>query len=230
MDFRQGRKQAAFTQVEAASKLGVSQPYLSLLERGERTVPERLARKAVTLYRLSPTVLPLRLKTPPQKVPTVTPQNFAEDLAALKYPGYSYLRSRRKRNPAEVLFLGLAQNDLEPRLAEALPWVVLRYTDMDWNWLISEAKKHDLQNRLGFVVRFAVRVAQSGKADASKLPTLKKNEALLDEARLVKEDTLCHQSLSGAEREWLRQRRSDDARHWNLLTDLTPEHFRYAVA
>ncbi len=38
------------------------------------------------------------------------------------------------------------------RLAEALPWVVLTYPDMDWPWLTREVKLQDAQNRLGFVV------------------------------------------------------------------------------
>ncbi len=157
------------------------------------------------------------------------PETLAAELAALGYPGFSYLHSRRKRNPAEVLFFALAQKDLEPRLTEALFWVVLRYPDLDWDWLLTVVKQHDLQNRLGFVTTFAVRVVESGQMDASKVSVLKKYENLLDQARLVKEDTLCHESLSDVEKEWLRQSRPEDARHWSLLTDFKPEHFRYAT-
>ena len=45
-DLKTGREQKGWTQEESASRLGVSQPYLSLLEKGARRVPEKLARKA----------------------------------------------------------------------------------------------------------------------------------------------------------------------------------------
>jgi transcriptional regulator with XRE-family HTH domain len=228
-DLRQGREAAELTQMEAAGKLGVSQPYLSLLEKGDRKVSAKLARKAVTLYRLSPVVLRFTIKATTAKPPAVPAQTMAEELSALGYPGFSHVRSRRKRNPAEVLLSALAQGDLESRLSEALPWVVLQYTDLDWNWLVSAAKQHDLQNRLGFVTTFAVRVAER-KGDSSKVAVLKRYENLLEHARLAKEDTFCHESLSKAEREWLEQERSEDARHWNVLTDLRPEHVKYAAA
>jgi hypothetical protein len=228
-DLQKGRRRSKLTQAAAAWKLGVSQPYLSLLEKGHRDVPSKLVRKAVTLYRLSPTVLPLTWDAMSRQVPVVPAQTMAEDLGTLGYPGFSYLRSRRKRNPAEVLFFALAQRDLEPRLTEALPWVVLRYTELNWQWLFTSAKQHDLQNRLGFVTTFALRVMVSRQAHSSEVELLTKCKDELEQMRLAKEDTLCHESLSNAEREWLRQRRPDDARHWNLLTDLAPDQFRYAV-
>ena len=226
-DFRQGRKQAELTQKEAAHKLGVSQTYLSLLEHGDREPSEKLARKAATFYRL-PAALPLTVDLAPNHVPDVAPQTLAEELATLGYPGLSYLRSHRRRNPAEVVFSTLAKKDLEARLVEAVPWVVLQYTNLDWNWLVSAVKQYNLQNRLGFVTVLAARVAER-KTDLSKVGVLKEQEETLEQARLAKEDTLCHESLSRAEREWLRQERSEDARHWNLLTDLRPEHVKYAA-
>jgi transcriptional regulator with XRE-family HTH domain len=44
------RKQKGWKQERAALKLGVSQAYLSLLERGARRVPEKLAVKAIRVY------------------------------------------------------------------------------------------------------------------------------------------------------------------------------------
>ena len=54
-----GRLKTALTQVHAALRLGVSQPYLSQLEKGERPITSELARSATTLYRLSATSLPI---------------------------------------------------------------------------------------------------------------------------------------------------------------------------
>jgi hypothetical protein len=103
----------------------------------------------------------------------------------------------------------------------------LQYPDLDWDWLVSAVKQHDLQNRLGFVTTFAVRIAEH-QGDSSKVAVLKRHENRLEHARLAKEDTFCRESLSKAEREWLAQERSEDARHWNVLTDLRPEHVKYA--
>jgi len=53
-------------------------------------------------------------------------------------------------------------------------------------------------------------------------------ERRLERSRLVREDTLCQESMTQAEQRWLRDRRSAQAQHWNLLTGLLPEHLRYA--
>ncbi len=58
-ELKRGRKNKGWTQEQAAEKLGVSQPYLALMERGARRVPRKLTRKALRLYELSPTVLPV---------------------------------------------------------------------------------------------------------------------------------------------------------------------------
>jgi hypothetical protein len=42
----------------------------------------------------------------------------------------------------------------------------------------------------------------------------------LERSRLMREDTLCHESLTEAERRWLRKNRPAEAKHWRLLTDL----------
>jgi transcriptional regulator with XRE-family HTH domain len=218
------RKAAGLTQAGAARKLGVSQPYLSLLEAGRRELTAKLARKAVTLYRMPPTALPLhRHGNKPAKADA---QTLTEQLSALGYPGFAHVPARRACNPAEFLFAALAQNNLDSRLAGALPWVVWRYPELDWDWLVSAVKLNNLQNRLGFVTAFARRLAEASN-DAVKTATLKTQEARLEAARLVREDTLCHESLSLAERNWLRKERPTDALHWNLLTDLSPQHANY---
>jgi hypothetical protein len=50
----------------------------------------------------------------------------------------------------------------------------------------------------------------------------------LEHARLVREDTLCRESMSDAERRWLASNRSPLARHWNLLTGLAVDQLPYA--
>lgn len=98
----------------------------------------------------------------------------------------------------------------------------------DWQWLARAAKVNDLQNKLGFVTNVARRLGETlGRNDTAKL--LRDQEAALERSRLAREDTLCHDSLTQAERRWLRSNRSDEARHWNLLTDLSPEHLSHAL-
>lgn len=219
-ELKKARKRAGRTQIEAAAGLGVSQTYLSLLEKGRRPFTRALNKRAVRVFQLSPTEVPLR--TDLWNVPAATNEKLAGDLAALKYPGFSHMKAGRPRNPAEVLIAALVAEDLEARLVEALPWVVLKYSDLDWKTLIMAAKVRDVQNRLGFIASLARRVAQN-KRDIKRAALLEKKELELEPARLLKEDTLCYSSMTSAERKWLLQKRPDDARHWRLLTDLTPE-------
>jgi hypothetical protein len=53
--------------------------------------------------------------------------------------------------------------------------------------------------------------------------------AKLEPSRLVKEDTLCRESMTQAERVWLREHRPKSAEHWNLLTDLSVEQLDHVV-
>jgi len=224
-DLRSGREQKGWTQQEAASRLGVSQPYLSLLEKEARRVPEKLARKAASTFRLSAVTLPAKAEW--HAVQHKNEDALAADLAALGYPGFSHLKARRKKNPAEVLLSALSAQDLNSRLTEALPWVMLKYSDLDWNSLIREVKVRDLQNRLGFVTSVARAVAEQ-QGDQVKAELLRSKEAALARSRLLMEDTLCRDSLTKTERQWLNTARSKDAKYWRLLTDLRPEHLSYA--
>lgn len=226
-----GRRKKGWNQQQAAARLGVSQPYLSLLEKDERAVTEELAHKAAHVFGLSPAVLPM--KTVPQSLQSPNDDQLATDLAALGYPGLSHLkfsqrRKRlRKRNPAEVLASALQVSELDTRLTEALPWVLLQFPELNWHWLVSAAKLNDLQNRLGFVTNLARRLAES-RGESEKAAFLAQQESALERSRLAREDTLCHESLTTAERRWLRDHRSPEAKHWGLLTDLSPEHLSYA--
>lgn len=225
-DLRTGREQKGWTQEEAASKLGVSQPYLSLLEKGMRRVPEKLARKAATAYGLSATTLPVNKSW--EGVQPKDENTLAADLASLGYPGFSYLKSRTKKNPGEVLLSALSARSLDSRLTEALPWVLLKYPDLDWQSLVNVAKVRDLQNKLGFVTCVARRLAEK-RGEKDKADLLRKQELVLERSRLLLEDTLCHDSLTQTEKRWLEKNRPDDAKYWRLLTDLSPEHLSYAL-
>lgn len=220
---REARRRKGWTQREAATRLGVSQTYLSLVENGRRALSKPLARKVQRDFEVPATELPVDVTHASPN----DPQAVANALAALDYPGFTHLRGGRRVNPAQLLLTALRMPDLEPRLVEALPWVVWQHPALNWPWLIGQAKLHDLQNRLGFVVALASRVAEvHGQPDTSAV--LAAVEGQLEPSRLVREDTLCRESMPQAERRWLRQRRPALAQHWNLLTGLVLEHLSYA--
>jgi len=147
---RDARNRRKWTETQAAQRLGMSQSYLAMLETGQRRVTPSLARKFKAVYGLSPTALPSPDLFSPRV--DVSGEEFASMVSALGYPGFAYMRSRtRERNPAEVLLEALKQDNLEPRVVEALPWLLLHYWDMDQVWLVRQAKLNNLQNRLGFV-------------------------------------------------------------------------------
>ncbi len=213
---RTRRNALGWTQQKAAAELGVSQSYLAMLEGGQRRLTRQLARRCVEVMGASPVMLPAR---PPEELGAV-PQDLAEALGALGYPGFAYFQMRRrKRNPAEVLLQALAISELEARLVEALPWLLARYWEMDDSWLVSQAKAGDLQNRLGFVCSLARELAlQCEPSNTQQVAALKELEEALEPARLAREDTFGRKPESPAEWDWVRTNRSETAKHWNLLT------------
>jgi len=187
-----------------------------MLEAGERPVPASLAAKLMKLYKLQPTVLPLG------KVQKhADPDTLARQLASLGYPGFAHLRARvRKVNPATFLLTALSQDSLEARVAEGLPWVVSHYPDMDFDWLVQQARVNNLQNRLGFCVALA--------RAASRNDILLNPEQKLSESKLAREDYFGREP-NEVERRWLQEHSSRQARQWNVLSDLRPESLRYVI-
>jgi transcriptional regulator with XRE-family HTH domain len=228
-ELRLARLDHGWTQMQAAERLRVSQSYLAMLETGKRSVTPALARRFRRVYNLPPTALPTpSVFVPPPKVDN---QELAEELGALGYPGFAYLSSRVwKKNPAQVLLEALTQDNLEARLVEALPWLLVNYWNMDANWLVQQAKLCDLQNRLGFVVSLARHISEAcNPSDDNRNCFLADLSGTLDRSRLAKEDTFGKPPRTATEREWVLANRTDEAKHWNLLTDWRPEHFQYAV-
>jgi transcriptional regulator with XRE-family HTH domain len=221
-----GRRNSGLTQVAAAKILGVTQPYLSQLENESRVAGNELVTRAATVYGL-PNALPL---PGPEQVGKVSADALQSGLAALGYPKFAHVSADDQHNPVAVIFLALVQRDLDTRLVEALPWVVCRYSvAMDWQWLLDQVKLRNAQNRLGYLVYLARELSKSGANDEKKIEVLSRWESELEEARLVREDTLCRESMPPAERAWLRKHRPSAAKHWNLLTSLTPEQLPYAA-
>ncbi len=224
---KQTRLLRRWSQPQAAQHLGVSQPYLAMLESGQRRLTPALTRRFVRSYGLTPAHLSPSKDFNPQA--GMSADTLANQLCALGYPGFGYLKSRVPRmNPGEVLLAALAQDELEPRLVEALPWLLLRYWEMDTEWLVAEARRFALQNRLGFVVSLARRLAESSESsNLDRHNTFTVLESVLFRDRLARESTFLKNLRSDAEREWVMQNQSEDAKRWNLLTDWRPEYLPY---
>lgn len=221
---RRVRESRGLTQKRAGERLGVSQAYVALLERGHRRMPAKLVRKVVRLFKLNPVLLPVTDKTPS----SVTADELARDLGRLKYPGFAYLRGGRMKNPGEVLLAALAQPSLDSRLAEALPWLLLSFPELDHDWLLTRARVLNLTNRLGFVVDLARLVLErNNKTDSTQYRALSRLADSLRLSRLDVEDTLGQESLTDTERSWLRVNRTQEAQFWHLLSDLRPEFLQF---
>ena len=201
---RQWRKRQRLTQAEAARLLGVSQPYLSLIEQGARV--------------LTPEIRD-RMKTPVEGGDKRKNDLYREQLGSLGYPGYAHLAGRRKLSPEALLLAVISAPDADPRVVEALPWLIRQNAEvMNMERLVQQAKLRNVQNRLGFVL------ALSGVAANSVIAAIKE----LEKARLFEQTSLCWDSMPSAVREWMFLNRTPLAEHWRVLTRLRTEDLRAA--
>jgi hypothetical protein len=149
--------------------------------------------------------------------------DYAAELGALGYPKFSYLKGTTIPDPKKLLLRALNEPNLDSRIGEGLPWLVWSYVDMDWIWLVENAKATCRQNRLGFVVSLATELARRTN-NRERASQLQHQLEILEMSRLSEEDTFCHDSMTEAERVWAREHRSSAAAHWNLLTDMRAEY------
>lgn len=200
-DLLRWRKRNGLTQVGAASLLGVSQTYLSLLEKGARPMTAELRNRMKTSAGVD------RQES--------SHDLFRAQLSALGYPGFAHVtKARTRTRPDNFLMRVLAQPDADARVVEALPWVVATFeSQFDFGAMVRQAKLHNLQNRLGFVLQVSAVDTHEGLMAVREL----------ERARLLQEDTLCWDSMPAATREWMRANRTPLAEYWNVLTRLRAE-------
>lgn len=152
-----------------------------------------------------------------------------EALAELGYAGFSHRRTGLGAPAPEALLAEvLGSGCADARTLEALPWLLVRFRDLDWERLRARATAGGWQNRLGFITAVAAALARDmGLPD--RAAALVAQEALLWPARHDRETTLCREAMTEAERRWLRERRPAAARRWHMLSDLTPEQITHAA-
>ena len=120
--FKSGRLGAQLTQVQAAERLGLSQSYLSQLEKGQRPVTPEIARLATKVYRLSPAALPL-----PDAAPDAEESNAARltrQLSGLGYPGFAHLRAEKDPLRAVAALAHLPAEAMEVVQIGVALWVI----------------------------------------------------------------------------------------------------------
>ena len=205
----------------------MSQPYLSLLETGKRPITKKIARRAVSVFKLPPSVLPFENSA--EIAQTKTDENaLSSNIAALGYPKFSYLKKSVKVNPALVLIAALKLDDLDGRIVETLPWLIFRFADMNWMAIFRHAKMHDAQNRLGLLLSLADHLAVRDD-DFEKQKILKGLTSDLKKSCLVREDSFRRNSLTETEKNWLKTNRSKEARFWKVLSNLSVENLDYKI-
>lgn len=221
----QARQNKNWEQIETAEKLGVSQSYLSLMETGKREITKRVSLRAIKVFGFPPTALPIEQNF--DELVLIKNDELAKDLGTLGYPKFAFLKANRKKNPLEILFLALKNENLESRLVEALPWLVFTYSDLDWEKLFKLAKINDLQNKLGFVICLARALAESSK-NQEKVAFLGEREIELANSRLFQEAAFSR-NITETEINWLKKNRSKDAKFWRVLSDLEIKHLDYGT-
>ncbi len=195
------RKRNRLTQVAAASLLGVSQPYLSLLENEVRPLTAALKGRMKALR--------------PADDKVSSDDFFRASLSSLGYPGFAHIPpARSKSTPESLLRSILSRPDTDARVAEGLRWLVRRYADeMDLNWLVRQAKLQNFQNRLGFLLQLA----------GGELPRVLSAIRELERDRQVQEATYCWDSMPAAARDWMRVHRTPLAKYWNIVARLNDD-------
>lgn len=226
LQLKQFRKQKRWSQKTAAKHLGLTQGYLSLIEKEKRPLTDDLTARAVRVFGLPAAKMPVQKDL--SRLSSGGSDLLTRELSAIGYSGFSHIKPARLKNPAEVLMSALGADKLDARVVEALPWLVSQVPETSWSNVVRAAKVKDLQNRLGFVTSLARATAEK-RGESSKIARLKRREAALAESRLFKEDTLCSDSLTETEEKWVRQNRTAEAEFWRVLSDLKVEHLSYAV-
>jgi transcriptional regulator with XRE-family HTH domain len=210
------RQSLGLSQAAYAARLGVSQPYLSQLESGQRPLTTALRHRLAASF-------------PAHQLPLALAEDFFSDddlaatLATLGYPGFAHLAGNAPAlHPAVLLMESLRKPGLSSRLLEGLVWLLLAHPATACPWLVDQCRLHNLQNHVGFLATLANELAPR--------PHLSQLLTTLAPARLATEQTFGHQPLSNSLANYVRTHRTPAATHWNLLTDLQPQHLTHATA
>lgn len=174
------------------------------------------------------------------ELPPALDEDYPEKaLAVLGYPGFAYLtryikfETQRERtpNPTELIQWAIAENVLNTRIMEALPWLLAAYVSrIDWKSLIDNAQKQGVQNWLGYLVCLALKLVESKPSlshpEAQRL--LKKSSLQFQEIRHTREQTLMNEEIGPVMRTWVQANRPQEAAEWHILTTIAMDDLQHA--
>ena len=159
-------------------------------------------------------------------------------LAVLGYPGFAYLvrylKSKTDKDafdPTELIRWAIAQNVLNTRVTEALPWLIAAYAaQVNWNQLIGSAQQQGTQNRLGYLACLALQLVELkqslSRPEARRL--LREVISRLHKIRQFQEQTLMNDQIGPAMRRWVSENRPSEAARWHILTTITTDDLQHA--
>ena len=153
---------------------------------------------------------------------TASNNQLAEEFGGLGYPGYAYLGKTASKFPANILLDALSRPALEPRLIEALPWLLSEYWQV-LPTLVNETRKLGCQNKLGFLVGLARQIPWTDNQRRRDVMTTTEKQL---ETFLIEEESSFY-AMSEAEKDWIKKRRTAQAAHWRILSSLKPEDLDY---
>jgi hypothetical protein len=148
-------------------------------------------------------------------------ERLAEEFGALGYPGYAYLGKDLRGTPDKIMLDALTQTSLDPRLIEALPWLLSEYCEL-MQEVAKQAKRLGCQNKLGFLLSIAARLPQNS---LDRINTLKSVITQLDAFRLQTESSFY--PMPDVLLSWTVQQRTCEAAHWKVLSTLKLENLDY---
>ena len=122
-----------------------------------------------------------------------------------------------------MLFDALDESELDSRIAEGLPW--RRGPTLTWIGIGWRKTPSCIGAKTGWAssLPLALDLARATNEN-ERTSKLRWQLERLESIRLAEEDTFCHDSLTTAERAWLREHRSPMAAHWNILSDIRAEN------
>ena len=153
---------------------------------------------------------------------------LTESLAKLGYPGLAYVRTRlTRKNPAEVLLTALIRQLRESRGGS--PSMVAFAVLAEGIYLvIGPSEKTQSPESFGVCCQSCETGVRERSSKRSQNPSASRTRSKTRRKPLGQRRFFLQATRTPGEREWLLQNRPEEARHWNLLADLRPEHLQYA--
>jgi hypothetical protein len=132
------------------------------------------------------------------------------------YPGFAYLRNRRPLNPAEVLLRALRAGDVDARMVEGTTLGAVEVPGSRLGVAPARSKRGRPSEPAGISGVGRPTTGRASRRNRSG-EELAEQEQTLEGSRLQREGAF-RESLTDAERRWLREKQPPHATHWNMFS------------